>query len=238
MSGFDVIVAVASVVAGAIASLAGFGIGSIMTPLLMLRLDAKIAVAAVSIPHIIATAIRFWMLRVSLDRNVLLRFGLTSAAGGLLGALAHAVVGVRTLTVFLGIILIFTGAIGVLGINLRFHRHAAPVAGFFSGLLGGMVGNQGGIRSGAMLGFDLSKEAFIATSTAIGLIVDGARMPVYLWREGRNLIPVHAMIVVMTVGVVIGTFLGRVLLGRIPEPIFKRIVSGLVLLLGIALLIV
>lgn len=237
MSGFEVIVAVAAVVAGAIASLAGFGIGSIMTPLLMLHLDAKIAVAAVSIPHLIATAIRFWMLRASLDRNVLLRFGLTSAAGGLLGALLHTVVGVKTLTIFLGIILIITGAVGVLGINLRFGRHAAPVAGFFSGILGGMVGNQGGIRSGAMLGFNLSKEAFIATSTAIGLIVDGARMPVYLWSEGAKLMPVHTLIVLMTAGVVIGTFLGRILLGRIPEPLFKRLVSGLVLLLGVALLV-
>lgn len=236
MSGFEVIVAVAAVVAGAVASLAGFGIGSIMTPLLMLHLDAKIAVAAVSIPHLIATAIRFWMLRASLDRTVLLRFGLTSAAGGLLGALLHTVAGVKTLTIFLGIVLIITGAVGVLGINLRFGRHAAPVAGFFSGILGGMVGNQGGIRSGAMLGFNLSKEAFIATSTAIGLIVDGARMPVYLWSEGAKLMPVHTLIVLMTAGVVIGTFLGRILLGRIPEPLFKRLVSGLVLLLGIALL--
>ncbi|HEV7922366.1 MAG TPA: sulfite exporter TauE/SafE family protein [Thermoanaerobaculia bacterium] len=237
MSSFEVIVAVASVVAGAIASLAGFGIGSIMTPLLMLHLDAKVAVAAVSIPHIVATAIRFWMLRASLDRNVLLRFGLTSAAGGLLGALLHTVIGVKTLTIFLGVVLILTGAVGVLGLNLRFGRHAAPVAGLFSGLLGGLVGNQGGIRSGAMLGFDLSKEAFIATSTAIGLVVDGARMPVYLWSEGAKLMSVRTMIVIMTAGVVIGTFLGRILLGRIPEPLFKRLVSGLVLLLGIALLV-
>lgn len=236
MSGFEVIVAVASVVAGAIASLAGFGIGSIMTPLLMLHLDAKIAVAAVSIPHLVATAIRFWMLRASLDRAVLLRFGLTSAAGGLLGALLHTVAGVKTLTIFLGIVLIITGAVGVLGINLRFGRHAAPVAGFCSGILGGMVGNQGGIRSGAMLGFNLSKEAFIATSTAIGLIVDGARMPVYLWSEGAKLMPARTLIALMTAGVVLGTFLGRILLGRIPEPLFKRLVSGLVLLLGIVLL--
>ncbi|HKO54438.1 MAG TPA: sulfite exporter TauE/SafE family protein [Thermoanaerobaculia bacterium] len=237
MNGFHAIVAVAAVVAGAIASVAGFGIGSILTPLLMMRVDPKVAVAAVSIPHLVATALRFWMLRTSLDRRVLLRFGLTSAAGGLLGALAHSLIGGRTLTIILGAILIFTGAVGVLGINLRFGPGAAPVAGFFSGLLGGLVGNQGGIRTGAMLGFDVPKEAFVATSTAVGLVVDGARMPVYVWQEGARLLPLRTTILIMTAGVIIGTLLGRAALGRIPETAFKRIVSALVLLLGIVLLV-
>lgn len=35
--------------------------------------------------------------------------------------------------------------------------------------------NQGGIRTAALLGFDVPKEEFVATATAIGLFVDGAR---------------------------------------------------------------
>ena len=36
-----------------------------------------------------------------------------------------------------------------------------------------------------MLGFDVPRHAFVATATAVGLIVDGARMPVYLVTEGE-----------------------------------------------------
>jgi len=61
------------------------------------------------------------------------------------------------------------------------------------------------------------------------------RMPVYVWQEGTALLRMQPTIVAMIVGVVAGTFLGRLALGRIPEPIFKRVVSGLVLILGIAL---
>lgn len=236
MSGFDFLVAAAAVVAGGIASVAGFGIGSVLTPLLATRFDMKVAVAAVSIPHLVATAVRFWLLRHELDRRVLVLFGITSAAGGLAGALLHSYLGGRTLTVILALALIFTGGIGLAGITLRFGRRLAPVAGFFSGLLGGLVGNQGGIRTGAMLGFDVSKEAFVATSTAVGLVVDGARMPVYVWKEGPALLRMMPTIGLMIAGVVAGTFLGRLALGRIPEPLFKRLVSGLVLILGIALL--
>jgi len=43
--------------AGAIAAVTGFGIGSLLTPLLALHVGTKIAVAAVSIPHLIAPII-------------------------------------------------------------------------------------------------------------------------------------------------------------------------------------
>lgn len=236
MSVFQVLVALAAFVAGAIASVAGFGIGSILTPLLATHLGMKLAVAAVSIPHVVATALRFWMLRRQVDRHVLLSFGITSAIGGLAGAIAHTFFGGRVLTILLAVLLIFTGLTGLLRFEFRFHGATAYGAGALSGFLGGLVGNQGGIRSGAMLGFDLSKEAFVATSTAVGLIVDGARMPVYVWSEGAALRPIAGLIAIAVIGVVVGTLAGRAILGRIPAPIFKRIVAALILLLGIALL--
>jgi hypothetical protein len=234
---FSVIVAGASLVAGAIASVAGFGIGSVLTPLLASTLETKVAVAAVSIPHVIATAIRFWILRDRLDRRVLVSFGMTSAIGGLLGAPAHTMAGSRALTIILGALLIFTGVTGLVGMSLRFRGRGAWIAGAISGFLGGLVGNQGGIRTGAMLGFDVSKEAFVATSTAVGLVVDGVRMPVYVWSEGPTLLEIVPLIALMSGGVIAGTLLGRSILGRIPERLFTRLVSALVLMLGVALLV-
>jgi uncharacterized membrane protein YfcA len=75
-----------AVIAGAIASVAGFGVGSLLTPLVGLYIDIKVAVAVVSIPHLIGTALRYWMLHKHVDWRVLWSFGLTSAAGGLAGA--------------------------------------------------------------------------------------------------------------------------------------------------------
>jgi hypothetical protein len=48
------------------------------------------------------------------------------------------------------------------------------------GLLGGLVANQGEVPAAALLGFDVEREAFVATATAVTRIVDGARVPVYL----------------------------------------------------------
>jgi uncharacterized membrane protein YfcA len=197
-----------------------------------------LAVAMVAIPHVIGTALRFWFLRRSLDRRVLLTFGVTSALGGLTGAVLHSWIGGRVLAYILAALLIFAGVTGLLGIQLRFGRGGAWIAGALSGLLGGLVGNQGGIRAGAMLGFDVPKEAFVATATAVALLIDGARVPVYLYTEGNALMNVWRIIAIATVAVLIGTVAGRMILGRIREATFKRVVSGLILLLGISMLFV
>src|SRR5215831_8719921 len=101
-----ILFAVATAAAG-IASVTGFGIGSLLTPVLSLQAPLKIAVAAVSIPHFIGTMIRFWMLRGHVDRRVLVAFGLASAAGGLTGALLHTRLGSPALSVVFGCLLLF-----------------------------------------------------------------------------------------------------------------------------------
>jgi hypothetical protein len=78
---YETAIIVCAIAAGATAAVSGVGIGTLMTPLLAPQADTKTAVAAVSIPHLVGTLIRFWRLRGHVDRGVLWRFGLMSAAG-------------------------------------------------------------------------------------------------------------------------------------------------------------
>jgi uncharacterized membrane protein YfcA len=90
---FESLLFVGSVAAGAIASVAGFGVGSVLTPVFALRVDTRLAVAAVSIPHLAATSLRLWMMRRYVDWRLLRGFGLASAAGGLAGRSCRAASG-------------------------------------------------------------------------------------------------------------------------------------------------
>src|SRR3954451_2272699 len=215
---YEFVVLVCAIAAGVIASVSGFGIGSLLTPLLAVNAGTKTAVAAVSIPHLIGTGIRFWRLRASVDRAVLWRFGLMSAAGGLAGALLNARATSPSLTIVLASLLIVAGAANVTGAaqQWRFHGSVAWIAGALSGLFGGLVGNQGGIRSAALLGFDLPKESFVATATAIALLVDGARMPVYVVVPRGQVSAIWPLVAIATAGVVAGTFAGERLLHIVP----------------------
>jgi uncharacterized membrane protein YfcA len=229
---------VAGTIAAAIAAVAGFGIGSLLTPVFALRLGTRLAVAAVAIPHFVGTLQRFFVLRHHVDRRVLLGFGAASAAGGLAGALLHTRVSNRPLALVFGGLLVLAGLSELTGWmrRVRWSRGAACGAGALSGALGGLVGNQGGIRSASMLGFEVP-ESFVATATAVGVIVDLARVPVYLATEGRALLAAWPLIVAATVGVVVGTPIGIRVLARVPERVFRRIVSVLLLVLGIAMMV-
>ena len=235
---FNALVAIAAVIAGAIASVSGFGIGSILTPVFDTRVDMRLAVAAVSIPHLVATAVRFWRMRQDTDWRVLRTFGAMSAAGGLTGALLQQSTTSPVLMIVFACVLMFVGVAGLTGVSerLRFGRIAGWVAGAVSGLLGGLVGNQGGVRSAALLGYDLSPAAFVATATAVGLIVDAARMPVYVVNDGRRLMDIAPTIAVATAAAVGGTVAGEHILARIPRPLFRKLVALLVLALGVYML--
>ncbi len=234
---FTLFLATVGVLAGGIAAVAGFGIGSLLTPALALAVGTKLAVAAIAIPHAVATAQRFWMLRRHVDRHVLVSFGITSAAGGLAGALAHTRASSRALAVVFGGLLILAGLSELTGWmqRVRWGRSAAWIAGALSGALGGLVGNQGGIRSAAMLGFEVPKESFVATATAIALFVDAARLPVYLATEWHEIARIWPFVLAATIAVVIGTVLGTGVLGRLPERTFRRVLAVLLVALGISM---
>jgi uncharacterized membrane protein YfcA len=88
-----------------------------------------------------------------------------------------------------------------------------------------------------MLGMRVSKESFVATATAIALAVDGAGMPVYAVTQTKPVLEIWPVLLLAIIGVIVGTVAGERLLRRIPEPLFRRLVSIIILVLGISMLL-
>jgi uncharacterized membrane protein YfcA len=83
-----------------------------------------------------------------------------------------------------------------------------------------------------MLGLGVPRDTFVATATATGVIVDVARMPVYLATQWTELASISGPIALMTFGVIIGTVAGIRVLRAVPEAWFTRVVSTLLIGLG------
>jgi uncharacterized membrane protein YfcA len=226
-----------AVFAGAIAAVSGFGIGSLLTPVLMLSMPAEHAIAVVAIPHAWATIIRFVRLSSYIDVPTLKQFGVASAVGGLAGALLQSRLASPTLTIVLGLLLVLAGSSELT--RRRVWLPQTPfwrlTGGILSGLFGGLVGNQGGIRTAALLGSRLTPRELVATATASALLVDIARLPIYFVSAGSAIGNATAVWIVASIGVTIGTFVGVPLLGRMPESTYRRLIGGLLLLLGVGL---
>jgi uncharacterized membrane protein YfcA len=228
-----------AVLSGATASLAGFGIGSLLTPLLAASFGTATAVAAVAIPHAAATALRCWRLRANIDWGVLRGFGLLSALGGLVGALLYTRFSNDALTLTLGLLLLSTSIATLIDLpsRVRVTGVVVGVLGLLSGLFGGLAGNQGGLRAAAMLSLCLAPVHYVATATATAMLVDIVRTPIYVWRAGAVLATLVVPLSVATIGVLIGTLLGeRILLGLSLRQ-FRYAIALLIGLLGVWLVV-
>jgi uncharacterized membrane protein YfcA len=228
-------IAAVALFAGATASIVGFGIGSLLTPFLAWRFGTDIAVAAVALPHLSGSVLRGWRLREFIDRAILLRFGILSAIGGLVGALAFAQFSPAILSRILGALLLLTATAGVTDWSRRWQPRGGVVwlLGVLSGFFGGVVGNQGGLRAAALTRFDLKPLVFVATSTAVGVIIDAVRTPVYLNRSHEELSTLIPVIAVMIGGVIVGTVLGERLLLGLSQERFRYVVSTAIGILGL-----
>jgi uncharacterized membrane protein YfcA len=227
-----------SILGGAIAAVSGFGIGSIITPFLLLRFSPLEAVSLVALPHVCATALRLYELRRSIHGPTFQQFGLASAVGGLAGALLQGPLGGLVLTMVLALLLLTAG----LG---EVRQRPVPIpdspgwkvaGGALSGFFGGLVGNQGGIRAAALLQYGLTPREIVATATATALLVDAARVPIYAIREAPFIASQMPLVLWMTLGVTIGTALGVPVLGRLKTTTYRRLVGALLILLAVFLI--
>jgi uncharacterized membrane protein YfcA len=141
------------------------------------------------------------------------------------------------LTVVLACLLLVAGTTELL--DRRVPLPQTPVwrllGGAVSGLFGGLVGNQGGIRAAALLGFQLQPRQLVATATASALLVDAARIPIYLLSEGDTIAARVPLWVAASLGATVGTLLGVSLLSRIPPSTYHRLLGALLMILGFAL---
>lgn len=218
-------------------AVAAAGIDSLLIPLFSLEYDFRLAVAAVAVPHFVAGVIRTAQLRSKIDWRVFTPFAVMSALFTLAGALLQSRVSSSIVThVFAGL-LVVSGLLGFTGLLKREHKGkaAAWVAGGAAGFFGGLCGEQGGLRAAGLMGFGLSKEAFVATGAAVGVVGDLVRIPIYAVRQWDDLQQTWLPVAGALAGVVAGLFIGQKLLKKLPQDLFDKVVSGVIVVVGVLL---
>lgn len=216
--------------------LTGFGVGTILTPTFALLYDVKTAVLLVSIVHLTNNLLKFGLFRRNVNLGILRRFGLVSIVGALAGSFAQSFLQSSLVAIALGCFLIVTGILEFLPLNpFRIPRSFDQAGGFLSGFMGGIIGNQGAIRSAYLLNYDLTKESFIGTGTAIAILIDLTRIPVYLTHQTVTIETAGPGLLIVILIAFGGTFLGKRLLRHLSLGRFRRVVASFLILVGIRL---
>jgi uncharacterized protein len=192
-----IIIVVTAFLASLLTLFSGFGLGTILMPVVAVFFPITVAVAMTAFVHMLNNLFKLIVLWRKIDWLVVLRFGLpamiaTVPGAWLLTALSdlpeihsydfmsiNAVITPVKLTV--GLLLIFFATAEWIPFlkNLNLSPKIMPVGGVLSGFFGGLSGHQGAFRSAFLIRAGLDKNQFVASNAAIAALVDITRLTVY-----------------------------------------------------------
>lgn len=224
------VLAVVSEVAG---TMVGFGSSTIFLPIALLFVDFRVALVLVAFLHIFGNLGRLGWFKKGLDWGVVWCFGVPSVILTLLGAMLVNTLNQNDLRGILGVFLMVYAVMAgeVVGVKLGGTNMICVVGGMVSGFLAGLIGTGGAIRGAFLDAVNLPKTKYLATMAAIALAVDLTRIPVYL-SSGFLPADFYWLVPALLAAALIGTFVGKLVVGKIPEVIFRKIVLGGIFLVG------
>ena len=235
----NVLFLIISYLAAVAATIAGFGSSTLLIPVAIHFMDIKTAVFIVAIFHLFNNLFKIRIFKKSIDFNTFLLFGFPSIILAFTGAMLISYLPVNIIKKILAAFLIVYSLYSLIKpkFALKKSRINAVVGGGLSGLLAGLMGLGGAIRSSFLIAFNLPKEVYVATSAMIAVVIDLTRIPTYLFTKTVQESSYYILIPFLIGSAYLGVRTGKILLKRIKQDTFRRIVAIAILLVGIKILL-
>ena len=233
-----IVVIVTALAASILAAVAGFGGAVIMLPVLVWAAGIQDAIPILTIAQLIGNLSRVVLNKRELKWPVVWRFALgavpAAIIGGIIFATAPAAALVRLLGVFLILMVVYRHTHWGKSAKLTL-RGFVPL-GAASGILSAVLGTVGPLAAPFFLAYGLVKGAYIGTEAMTAVVMHVTKLGVY---GSYRLISLHTLLIGIAIGaiMILGTFLGRKLLYRVPEHIFPYIIEGTLLISGTIFLV-
>ncbi|HIH74976.1 MAG TPA: sulfite exporter TauE/SafE family protein [Methanosarcina sp.] len=234
-----ILIALLTLLASLIGTLAGFGISTIMVPVLLMIFPLPQTLLFVGIIHWFNDIWKMLLFRKGIKWKLFLAFGLPGIFTGFIGSSLSLRISQELLSRALGIFLI--AYVLFITVNRKFKLSqklsVAVSGGALTGLFAGIFGIGGEINAVALSAFNLEKAVYISTAGAISFMIDSTRIATYI-AGGIRLDPsiLSGFPVFIPVSL-IGAMIGRKGIERIPQEKFRNFVAVFILLFGMKLLV-
>lgn len=234
----------------------GFGLGTILTPVMMIFFPVDIAIAFTGIVHFSNNIFKLLIVGQKANKKVLIRFGIPAIFAAFFGSYilinmdtnyimySYTLMGelqsISYVKFLISIILIVFALIDLIPFfkKLKFGEKSLPLGGFLSGFFGGLSGNQGALRSSFLIKLNLEKQTFIATTVVISFFVDLTRLGVYSTNLFKINLEEHLVLGICSVSsAILGAFVGNKLLKKVTLNSIRVLVATLILFLATGLLL-
>lgn len=221
-----------------IGTVGGFGSSVFFVPLATFFFEPKIVLGLTALLHIFSNLSKLILFRKHIDFKIFKLFGIPGIIGVAIGAFASVYLIFTYGALMLGIFLLAFSLLFLLRPKLEITPTPknAIAGGSIAGFLAGLIGTGGAVRGAAMAAYNLEKSAFVATSAAIDMGVDVTRAVIYMGND--YLQAKEFSYIPMLIGVsFVGSVIGKKLLQRISQEMFRKIVLILIGLIGIVSII-
>jgi uncharacterized membrane protein YfcA len=229
---------IASFGAAVAATIAGFGSSILLIPVAILFMDIKTAVFVVAVFHLFNNVFKIRLFWKSIDFKIFLLFGIPSILMAFSGAMLISRVPLGDVKTVLGAFLILYAVYSFINpkFGMKQSRPTAIIGGSLSGFLAGLIGLGGAIRGAFLTAFNLPKEIYVATSAMIAVVIDTTRIPTYLLTETVQDDSYYVLLPFLCLMAYFGVRTGKVLLQKINQVAFRRIVSLALFAAGVKIL--
>ncbi len=225
--------------ASGVGTLTGFGLSTVMIPVMVLYYPLAEALLFVGIIHWFGDVWKLILFREGIRWRLILSFGLPGIAATILGASLVFHIPSTVLSRVLGAFLVLY----VLFVLVRRSFQVRPglptnlIGGMLSGFCAGIFGMGGAVRGMFLSAFNLPKAVYLATAGAIALAVDTSRLVTYV-RAGTQLSPLLLWGMLLFVPAsFLGARVAKHFVNRIPQRRFRTVLAAFLLLVGLRLLL-
>jgi uncharacterized membrane protein YfcA len=247
------LISIAALIASVLTFFSGFGLGTLLMPVVALFFPIETAISITAIVHLANNIFKLAMVGRNASWTTAFQFGAPAVLASFVGALALTWLGglpplyetflfgttrpVLPVKAVVGTVLICFVLLELIPTfaHLTFDKRYLSLGGLLSGFFGGLSGHQGALRTMFLVKAGLSKEAFIATGVVIAVLVDIARLLMYGWTSGFTGLSEPYLVVVACLSAFTGAFLGARLIHKVTLRTIQVLVSVLLLIISVGL---
>lgn len=218
-------------------TLSGFGSSTFFVPTALLVESFQFILALTAILHCFGNLFRLVLFRKNFEWRFFLILAIPSLVFTGLGAVLTNFFSADTAKTTLGVVLVFLAVLTVLRDKKKnlLPRWVGIVLSAASGVSTGFVGTGGAIRGLALSSLNIPKNSFVALSSGIDVGGDFIRAAIYL-KNGYMDWSQWFYIPLLGMAAFVGARAGQVLLSRINQAQFDKIVAIFVFLSGLLMI--
>ncbi len=229
-------VSLLTIFASTLGTVSGFGISTLMVPIMLFFLPYAEALLFVGVVHWFGDVWKLFLFKRGGSWKLLLAFGIPGVIAAYIGAQLTFEISTLILSRFVGIFLIAYVLFITLKpkFKIKPNNTSAFWGGAASGLIGGMTGVGGGaIRAVVLTAFNLEKNIYVFTTGVVGATVDASRIAGYFAGGTRINQILSVGIPFFILMSFLGVKIGKVMVDKIPQEKFRFVVAFFLFIIGI-----